>query len=358
MIVTLKTEKLEVGMFVDLSASWFRNPFVEDRFVISSVGDIKRIENAGIKRVNIDSIRSTIPIKGLNDISIEELDRAINYHASEHTAEVEVGKNETIDDRGKKDLHPTKWKPETFIDPQIIEEFNNKSLQPNIRAKALYRYALDVMKRIFETPTKDIICVSKEGIEEIVEVIISDHKTALNLVNVVSLDSYTYTHSVNVGIKSLLLAKSLFGKSKKHNLKELGVAFFLHDIGKINIDQEIINKDGKLTDEEMEIIKTHPFEGYKVLSNLKLLTSETWVVSLHHHERENGSGYPSGAKGAEIHDYARICCIADVFDALTAKRSFKKQNTPIEALTIMKNEMLAHFDADLLKSFIMLFKNT
>ncbi|MCH7552016.1 HD-GYP domain-containing protein, partial [Patescibacteria group bacterium] len=169
-------------------------------------------------------------------------------------------------------------------------------------------------------------------------------------------DFYTYTHSVNVGILSVSLSKNLYKGSTDHNMHELGAGFFLHDLGKVRVDPAIINKPGRLTEKEMQQMRIHPYQSYKILEETNHLTKEAKVIALQHHEREDGTGYPKRLKGDEIHDYGRICCIADVFDALTATRSYKKAMSPFEALKIMKEEMLGFFHKEIFGNFVLLFK--
>jgi HD-GYP domain-containing protein (c-di-GMP phosphodiesterase class II) len=151
--------------------------------------------------------------------------------------------------------------------------------------------------------------------------VFSQDDTSHYLLRITSHDFYTYTHSVNVGIFGIMLAKQLFRRSNAHNMHELGAGFFLHDLGKIRIDPAIINKPGRLTDEEMEEMKKHPNFSYKILKETNQLSEECGIIAMQHHEREDGSGYPRGLKGDQIHTYGRVCCLADVYDALTAERS-------------------------------------
>ena len=108
-------------------------------------------------------------------------------------------------------------------------------------------------------------------------------------------------------------------------MNELGTGFFLHDLGKVNINQDILNKPGRLTDEEMNEVKRHPAQGFKILNETKHLTEESKLIVLQHHERQDGKGYPKGLKGEAIHIYGRICSIADVYDALTSDRPYRKK---------------------------------
>jgi len=136
----------------------------------------------------------------------------------------------------------------------------------------------------------------------------------------------------------------------------LGAGFFLHDIGKVNVDEAIINKQGKLTEEEMDMMRKHPARGFKLLNDTKQITIESRLIVLQHHERDDGRGYPRRLRGEDIHIYGRICSVADVFDALVSKRPYKSKLKPFDALKLMKEEMLAHFHKDVFEKFVLLFR--
>jgi HD-GYP domain-containing protein (c-di-GMP phosphodiesterase class II) len=118
------------------------------------------------------------------------------------------------------------------------------------------------------------------------------------------------------------------------------------------VDSSIINKKGKLTKEEFGKMKTHPYQGYKLLEKSNQLTKEAGIIVMQHHERCDGNGYPRQLKCEKIHEYAKICTISDVFDALTAKRSYKEAMSPFKALDIMRNEMLDFFEKEMFEIFV------
>ena len=120
--------------------------------------------------------------------------------------------------------------------------------------------------------------------------------------------------------------------------------------------KNIILKPAVLTDEEMLEIRKPPKYGYDILTQTNQSSEECKKVVLQHHERANGRGYPRGLKGEGIHLYGRICLLADVFDALSAKRPYKQQLRPFEALNVMKEEMLEHFHKELFQKFVLLFR--
>ena len=326
MIVTVQIQQLRVGMFVELPGSWFKHSFLKNRFLIKSKEDINKIRESGVKDLKIDT--------------------SLGYALQE----VESITHEPAPARP-----PDEWKLEKEINDELKEAIHDKHLPPERKAKAVYKNSIDLMTKLLESPTAKAIGEGKEGIVHVVDLILKDDETTTHLMDITSHDFYTYTHSVNVGILSVSLAKKLYKRSNKHDMHELGAGFFLHDLGKTQVDSAIINKPGRLNDTEMFQMRIHPYQSYKILKETKHLTEEAKIIAMHHHERDDGTGYPRRLKGDDIHEYGRICCIADVFDALTAKRSYKKAKKPLEALKVMKEEMLGHFNKEIFQNFIMLF---
>ena len=160
----------------------------------------------------------------------------------------------------------------------------------------------------------------------------------------------TYQHVKRVSEVSYLLAKK-YGMDD-NEAEMLKYASYLHDIGKIGIKDYILHKDGKLTDKEFDEIKKHPKIGSVMLKGVQLpLFKIAQIVSEQHHEKWDGSGYPKGLKEEEIHIYARIVALADVFDALSSKRSYKEGWSMRETLDFFKEESGKHFDPHLVYLF-------
>lgn len=327
---TITAKDLKIGMYVVLPVSWFKHPFLTNEFAIKSQDQINTIIDYGIKEIDIDPAKGT-PVTETEHIS----------HGSE--------------DRGS--TPPKTWNPEKLVPPELREAIHDKTLAPEKKSKLVYHHSLQLMERLFEDPKTENIQEAKKGISEIVDLVISENATADQLLKITSYDFYTYTHSVNVGVLSIMLCKALFKGSDAHDMHELGAGFFLHDIGKTRVDPAIINKPGKLTDEEMMKMRSHPYQGYKILSEANQLTEECKFIVMQHHEREDGTGYPRRLKGDEIHTYGRIGCIADVYDAITAERSYKQKIDTFHALKIMKEQLLHHFQPELFEKFVLLFAN-
>ena len=168
-------------------------------------------------------------------------------------------------------------------------------------------------------------------------------------------DFYTYDHSVNVSFYNIALLKHISPDSSNRDLKTVGLGGLLHDLGKIEIPTNIINKPGKLTEKEFQKIKEHPDIGFRLILE-KLNSPEVKFDTVRrivheHHENYNGSGYPRGLKGKEIHRSARITAISDFFDALTTKRSYQRIHSVGEALNIMSHSSGGKIDPDFFDLF-------
>lgn len=163
-------------------------------------------------------------------------------------------------------------------------------------------------------------------------------------------DSYTKNHSDRVAYYSILIGQKL-GLSQEE-IETLKDGALFHDIGKIGIPDAILQKPGKLTDDEYDDIKNHPSIGAKILAPAKIFGSIIDIVK-HHHERFDGKGYPSSLKGEEIPLLARIVCVADSFDAMTSDRSYRPRFTLLKALDELENGKGTQFDPRIVDAFIL-----
>lgn len=185
--------------------------------------------------------------------------------------------------------------------------------------------------------------------EELLENILSNKNIMINLVDIKSMDNYTYQHSVNVAVLSLVIGIGL--QLPKRDLLELCIGALIHDIGKIFIPKEIVIKPSALTYEEYTIVKDHPLRGYKHLSNIQSISSNSKMVVLQHHERVDGLGYPEGKISSNINYLARIVAIADVYDALTSDRPYRRALSPNDAFEYILANADTMFDYDIVKAF-------
>ncbi len=163
-------------------------------------------------------------------------------------------------------------------------------------------------------------------------------------------DEYTFHHSVNVAIISGILGKWMGCDGEE--LQQLLLAGLLHDIGKTQIPQEILNHPGELTPKQMEVIKLHTVHGYQMLSEIPNLPKSICYGALQHHERYDGSGYPSRVKEDKIHPFAKIIAIADIYDAMTSDRVYRGKATPFTVAETLKRDMFDKLDPSVCNLFL------
>lgn len=163
-------------------------------------------------------------------------------------------------------------------------------------------------------------------------------------------DRYTVEHSLNVGILCMALGLQLGLDGQA--LRQLGLAGILHDLGKLFIDDDVLNKPGPLTPEEFDVIRRHPEWGFELLQNDTTLDWQVIDAVLHHHERIDGKGYPHELDSSQIQLYAKVVAIADAFDAMTTQRAYNVRRTNQEALAVLYNCKSTQFDEDLVNTFI------
>jgi HD-GYP domain-containing protein (c-di-GMP phosphodiesterase class II) len=219
------------------------------------------------------------------------------------------------------------------------------------KTKKIYDVSKEIMRDFFEFNASPKILKPSEQVVEIMDDCLNEADADFHAIfEVTSNDYYTYTHSVNVGL--YCLAYGVKTGMNSTDIRNLGLAGMLHDVGKSSIDPDILNKKGQLTDEEFEIVKIHSPKGKKVLEEMQCYPSCVIDVAGQHHENYDGKGYPDGLAGEEISHFARICKVTDVYDALTTRRSYKKALSPFDALVIMRKQMHNEFDLDILGKFI------
>ena len=235
----------------------------------------------------------------------------------------------------------------TSLDPKLKLAPPDDIVQEKTRISAIQNVAT-AFHSVEENGTFDPAPL--QGISEnILQDIIAQQQNLVQLTDIRLHDTYTFAHSVNVAILSSLLGV-LLKLSREEQLK-LTLGGLLHDIGKITVPYEILTKAGHLTDDEWSVMQGHPEAGRQRLK--KMFPNDTLLstIALQHHEHIDGSGYPNHLKGEQIHRYGRIVAIADVYDALTSVRPYKRAYTPSVAHRLMATCSPGHFDLDLLKLF-------
>ena len=186
-------------------------------------------------------------------------------------------------------------------------------------------------------------------VDELLNAISNNNEMRMILSDAYIYDEYLYQHSFQVTLYSIAIAKELGYSYEDQRI--IGIGALLHDVGKLVIPQDIIKKPGKLTEEEFEEIKLHTKYGFDILRNLHSVSLLVAHCAYQHHERLDGSGYPRGIKGGEIHPYAKIIGVADVFDAITSNRVYRAKKLPSEALAIIEASSGIGFDKTIVEAF-------
>jgi HD-GYP domain-containing protein (c-di-GMP phosphodiesterase class II) len=196
--------------------------------------------------------------------------------------------------------------------------------------------------------------IDPKGAREVTSLLVDEILKApdamMNLIDIKSFDDYTFTHNINVATLCLIIGQSM--GLPPEDLFDLGLGGLLHDMGKLKVSLSILNKDGKLTDAEFTEMKRHPTYGYEILCRSKDIPERARMVALSHHEKFQGKGYPKGLKGDAIPLFARICSIADVYDALTTDRPYRVAMAPHEAMKIVTSGIDTQFDPKILSVFL------
>jgi putative nucleotidyltransferase with HDIG domain len=196
--------------------------------------------------------------------------------------------------------------------------------------------------------------ISYQEIEQTSDFILAKSESPFDVLKCIDelkkVDEYTYTHSFNVAIYSMLIAKWL--ELSPEQVQHVITAGILHDLGKAQMPSNILNKKGKLLPEEFDCIKKHTIVGYDMSKNVSRLRHDVRQVILMHHEREDGKGYPFGIKGNKIHLYTKIISISDVYDAMTSDRIYKRKTTPFNTFREFQKIGLGHFDTKIMITFL------
>jgi putative nucleotidyltransferase with HDIG domain len=186
-------------------------------------------------------------------------------------------------------------------------------------------------------------------VDDMVSLTIKDHTTLLGLAMIKDYDNYTFNHSVNVGILALALAAFL--GMQRDSLRDINTAGLLHDIGKTVIDKKILNKPGKLSADEYEVMKMHAEKGAEIISGMKDISVQVGEAVLGHHIRHNRSGYPEWARGRDFGDMAEFIAVADCYDAITTLRSYSMPVLPKAALDMMRRISGTSLNGELVEKF-------
>jgi len=303
----------------ELHGSWLNHPFWKTSFLLKDPADLAKIRTSGVTEVSVDPSQSKV---------------ALTTASSQ--PEPGISSN-----------------PATDTMPISDEKATRGSFQDELkRARELCnRSRVAVTKMFGEARMGNTVSMAeaREVVDEITASV-SRHPLALiTLARLKTSDNYTYMHSVAVCAMMVALARHL--DMTEDQVRDAGYAGLLHDVGKMTVPDAILNKPGQLSDDEFQIIKSHPEKGREILLRTGDISQMTMDVCLHHHEKYDGSGYPHGLKGEDISVYARMGAICDVYDAITSNRPYKKGWGPAESLQKMA-QWKGHFDPALFQVFV------
>lgn len=235
-----------------------------------------------------------------------------------------------------------------YIDDGVREVEVEDVVSERTRVEAL-KLTRDTMTRMGAGAKVGVDEINKV-MNDIMDELMANPNLMLNLVDIRAMNDYTFGHCVGVAVLSLMTAMTM--GYNQFDLKKLGMGALFHDLGKIKIPDSILYKPGPLSPLEWEEMKRHSAIGFELLRERDDFNIVSAHVAFQHHEKLDGTGYPRGIRGQEIHEYARIVALADVYDAITADRSYRPRKLPHQAILIIRDGIRTHFDPDIVPAFI------
>ena len=298
------------------------HPFWRTGFVLVDPKDIATILGSSIKEVWIDASKGLDVPQGQSAISEAESEAQVD-------AQLQLAGEE------KRELSPASIGIEIERAAKIC--FQSKQAVISMFEEARMGKAVDTGG-------------ARQLVEEISDSVARNPGALISLARLKTVDDYTYMHSVAVCAMMVGLAKQLGFDEAQTRLA--GMAGLMHDLGKALMPMEVLNKPGKLTEAEFNIIKTHPAEGHRMLLAGRDVSPVVLDVCLHHHEKTDGSGYPKGLKADQISLFAKMGAVCDVYDAITSNRPYKSGWDPAESLRRMAEWANGHFDGKVFQAFV------
>ncbi|MGP4131234.1 HD-GYP domain-containing protein [Pantoea tagorei] len=301
MIKQITVDELRPGMFIHkLEVWWIKDKRIRNQMLVTDPRQIAMLRSEGIQRLWIDLNRS-VPAPAAPSAASQPVARTPFF--------LELDQAQQIFQQGK---------------TQVMAMFNEARLGHRLNLAGTLDLVDEIAGSIRREPT-----------------------ALLSVARLKNHDDYTYLHSMAVCGLMITLAQQLGLDDQQ--VRRVGMGGLLHDVGKAAVPLEILNKPGKLSDEEFEVMRQHPVTGVQMLMEAGA-DEDLLDIALHHHEKYDGSGYPHRLKGEEISLYSRMAAVCDVYDALTSTRSYRKGWTPAEAMHNMLN-WRGHFDQQILHIF-------
>ncbi len=226
-----------------------------------------------------------------------------------------------------------------------------------LRAKVLYDAAMTAVTEAYENEAlQAVVLTVADFVDLVIQHVVRSPKLFGALLEAMHHDFSVYTHGVNVGFYAVGVGRTM-GINHNDDLALLGLGSFLHDVGKCRVPSRILNKPDRLLPDEWEVMRKHPSWGKDMLSNAIDIPDEVTTIVVQHHERLDGSGYPRGLSGAQIHPFARVVAVIDAFDAMTSCRPYRPALRPYNALRILKRDVPYKLDPSVFASLVFLLRN-
>ncbi|THF66942.1 HD-GYP domain-containing protein [Pseudothauera nasutitermitis] len=323
MLKRIPITHLRPGMYIqELCGSWMEHPFWRNSFLLDDPGDIRRIAECGIHEVWIDTD------KGLD--ALGEIEGAVDKASRDREVEDELQRAAAA----------------PAVQRASMREEVERATQICARARGavVSMFGEARMGRAIEAEA------ALPLVDEISRSVSRNPGALISLARLKTADDYTYMHSVAVCALMIALARQF--DMTEDQVRQAGLAGLLHDLGKALIPNEVLNKPGKLTDTEFDIVKAHPVKGHEMLLEAAGADAVALDVCLHHHEKMDGTGYPHRLNGEQISLFAKMGAVCDVYDAITSNRPYKAGWDPGESIRRMVEWSKGHFDEKVFQAFV------
>ncbi len=321
----IRVEALVLGMYIDeLCGSWMDHPFWKTAFPLNEDKDLKILLKSTVREVWIDT------------------DKGLDVPVPSPAADEEAPALEDLAQDGSQEASSS------LVRTEVKRRFEDELARAR-KVQAHARHAVMAMfddVRMGKALPLDTV---EDLVQQINQTVASNSAALLSLVRLKNKDDYTYLHSVAVCALMLALARQL--NLPEQLMSALGMAGLLHDVGKMAVPPDVLNKPGRLSEAEFDIIKNHPMLGWQLLQDSGVTDELVLDVCRHHHERVDGAGYPDKLSGESLSLAARMGAVCDVYDAVTSNRCYKAGWAPAEALRKMAT-WGGHFDEKVFQAFV------
>lgn len=332
MLKKIPTEQATLGMFLQsMEGSWLSHPFWKTRFLLNDAADLASLKASGVPHIWIDVAKG-------KDVPVVEAPLPTPLKVAPPPP-VPAPRTEAV---------PTMASaPEPKAPPERVS-LKDEMAQA---AEVVNRSRQAVMSMFNEARLGRAVSQEQSAmvVEELAGSVWRNPSALISLARLKTRDDYTYMHSVAVSAMMIALGQQL-GLSEDEQ-REAGLAGLLHDVGKMLMPLEVLNKPGSLTDDEFAIMKSHPGKGHAALEASGAFAEGVLDVVLHHHEKMDGTGYPKKLSGDQISLLARMGAVCDVYDAVTSTRPYKNAWDPAASLARMA-QWKGHFDPKIFQAFV------